>query len=106
MLVCQSFSKSFGLYGERVGGLQAVCPSETVASAVHDQLRYLIRSEFSSSPAFGARLVTYVLSDLAREHSGKIQNTVPELYDLVLTLICIQTRSITSNIEDASPRAI
>ncbi|KAI9164138.1 Aspartate aminotransferase [Paramyrothecium foliicola] len=56
MLVCQSFSKNFGLYGERVGALHAVCSDSTVAAAVHDQLRFLLRSEFSSAPAYGARI--------------------------------------------------
>jgi aspartate aminotransferase len=67
LLACQTFSKSFGLYGERVGALHAICPTAQVASAVHDQLRFLIRSEFSSSPAYGARLVTSILSDPKRE---------------------------------------
>lgn len=67
MLVCQSFSKNFGLYGERVGALHVVCSDSRVTTAVHDQLRFLIRSEFSSSPAYGARIVTTVLSDPARE---------------------------------------
>ncbi|CAH0046283.1 unnamed protein product [Clonostachys solani] len=69
MLVCQSFSKNFGLYGERVGALHAVALTQKAAMAIHDQLRFLIRSEFSSSPAFGARLVTHVLSDSSLEAS-------------------------------------
>ncbi|KAH7151732.1 aspartate aminotransferase [Dactylonectria estremocensis] len=67
MLVCQSFSKNFGLYGERVGAVHAVCPAVDTTAAVHDQLRFLVRSEFSSSPAYGARLVDIVLSDPERE---------------------------------------
>jgi aspartate aminotransferase len=63
MLVCQSFSKNFALYGERCGALHVVCPSEEIATSVHDQLRFLVRSEFSSSPAFGARIVENVLSN-------------------------------------------
>ncbi|KAI5459243.1 aspartate aminotransferase [Mariannaea sp. PMI_226] len=67
MLVCQSFAKNFALYGERVGALHAVCPSADSALAVRDQMRFLIRSEFSSSPAYGSRLVDLILSDPARE---------------------------------------
>jgi aspartate aminotransferase len=63
MLVCQSVSKNFAVYGERCGALHVVCPSKEIATSVHDQLRFLIRSEFSSSPAFGARVVENVLSD-------------------------------------------
>lgn len=63
ILVCQSFSKNFALYGERCGALHVVCSSEETAILVKDQLRFLVRSEFSSSPAFGARIVEKVLSD-------------------------------------------
>ncbi|KAM0431521.1 hypothetical protein ACHAQK_010146 [Fusarium lateritium] len=61
MFVCQSFSKNFALYGERCGVLHAVCPSRETAANVRDRLRCLIRWEFSSSPAYGSRLVTIVL---------------------------------------------
>ncbi|CEI70831.1 hypothetical protein FVEN_g691 [Fusarium venenatum] len=61
MFVCQSFSKNFALYGERCGVLHAVCPSGETAANVHDRLRCLIRWEFSSSPAYGSRLVSIVL---------------------------------------------
>jgi aspartate aminotransferase len=67
MLVCRSFSKNFALYGERCGALHVVCPSEEIATSVHDQLRFLVRSEFSSSPAFGARIVENVLSTLGKK---------------------------------------
>ncbi|THZ44357.1 aspartate aminotransferase [Aureobasidium pullulans] len=62
MMVCQSFSKNFGLYGERVGVLHVVTPGKEVAARVVDQLRYLIRCEFSSSPAYGSRLVEIILN--------------------------------------------
>ncbi|KAM5352919.1 hypothetical protein ACJ41O_005641 [Fusarium nematophilum] len=61
MFVCQSFSKNFALYGERCGVLHAVCADATTASNVQDRLRCLIRWEFSSSPAYGSRLVKIVL---------------------------------------------
>lgn len=67
MLVCQSFSKNLGLYGERVGALHVVCSSIQEVDPVRDQLRCLIRWEFSSSPAYGSRLVNLVLSDPAEE---------------------------------------
>jgi hypothetical protein len=68
MLICQSFSKNFALYGERCGALDVVCPSEEMATSVHDQLCFLIRSEFSSSPTFGARLVENVCQILGKGH--------------------------------------
>lgn len=67
MIVCQSFSKNFGLYGERAGACHVICASETHVHPVHDQLRCLIRWEFSSSPAYGSRLVDLVLSDSSKQ---------------------------------------
>lgn len=61
MFVCQSFSKNFGLYGERCGALHAICKDSETRDNVFDRLRCLIRWEFSSSPAFGSRLVSLVL---------------------------------------------
>lgn len=63
LVACQSFSKNFGIYGERCGVTHVVCENEEVASNVYDQLRCLIRWEFSSSPAYGSRIVTNVLQD-------------------------------------------
>ncbi|KAI0198961.1 aspartate aminotransferase [Astrocystis sublimbata] len=62
-LVCQSFSKNFALYGERCGVLHVVAKSPKAADNVKDQLRSLIRREFSSSPAYASRLVKIVLED-------------------------------------------
>lgn len=61
MFICQSFSKNFALYGERCGVLHAVCADTKTALDVHDRLRCLIRWEFSSSPAYGSRLVNIIL---------------------------------------------
>ncbi|KAK1848091.1 aspartate aminotransferase [Colletotrichum chrysophilum] len=63
MLVCQSFSKNFALYGERCGALHVVADSTEVAANVKDRLRSLIRHTYSSSPAYGSRLVKIVLSN-------------------------------------------
>ena len=63
MIVCQSFSKNLGLYGERVGALHVVNRDRQVALNVRDQLRSLIRWEFSSSPAFGSRLANIIFNN-------------------------------------------
>lgn len=63
MIVCQSFSKNFGLYGERCGVLHVVSNDQSVAAKVQDQLRCLIRWEYSSSPAYGSRLANIILGD-------------------------------------------
>lgn len=63
LLVSNSFSKIFSLYGERVGGLSVLCENADSASRVLGQLKATVRRIYSSPPAFGARLVACVLND-------------------------------------------
>ena len=61
-LVATSFSKSFSLYGERVGALSVVCASPEDAARVLSQLKIVIRSNYSNPPTHGAQVVTTVLT--------------------------------------------
>ncbi len=61
-LVATSFSKSFSLYGERVGALSVVCPSKDEADRVLSQLKRVIRSNYSTPPTHGAQVVATVLT--------------------------------------------
>jgi aromatic-amino-acid transaminase len=63
--VATSFSKSFSLYGERVGALSVVCASADEARRVLSQLKIVIRSNYSTPPTHGAQVVTTVLNDAA-----------------------------------------
>jgi aromatic-amino-acid transaminase len=63
--VATSFSKSFSLYGERVGALSVVCASADEAARVLSQLKIVIRSNYSNPPTHGAQVVTTVLNDPA-----------------------------------------
>jgi aspartate aminotransferase len=63
MVVAHSFSKNFGLYGERVGGLFVVADSEKSAETISSQLKILIRTQYSNPPIHGAKIVTHILSD-------------------------------------------
>lgn len=65
-LVATSFSKSFNLYGERIGALTVVTQSATDAAVVLTQLKSVIRSNYSNPPAHGARIVERVLTDPAK----------------------------------------
>jgi aromatic-amino-acid transaminase len=60
--VSTSFSKSFSLYGERVGALSVVCGDKDEASRVLSQLKIVIRTNYSNPPTFGAQLVATVLT--------------------------------------------
>lgn len=61
MLICQSFAKNAGLYGERVGALHVISASKETADKVKSQLSVLQRSEISNPPSHGARLASYSL---------------------------------------------
>ncbi len=61
-LVSTSFSKSFSLYGERVGALSVVCAGAEEAQRVLSQLKIVIRTNYSNPPTFGAEVVTKVLT--------------------------------------------
>jgi aromatic-amino-acid transaminase len=60
--VATSFSKSFSLYGERVGALSVVCGSAEEAARVLSQLKIVIRTNYSNPPTFGAQVVATVLT--------------------------------------------
>ena len=59
--VATSFSKSFSLYGERVGALSVVCQSKDEAARVLSQLKVVIRTNYSNPPTHGAAVVAAVL---------------------------------------------
>jgi aromatic-amino-acid transaminase len=61
-LVSTSFSKSFSLYGERVGALSVVCSSDEETGRVLSQLKMVIRANYSNPPTFGAQVVATVLT--------------------------------------------
>jgi aromatic-amino-acid transaminase len=60
--VSTSFSKSFSLYGERVGALSVVCANKEDAARVLSQLKIVIRTNYSNPPTFGAHIVASVLT--------------------------------------------
>jgi aromatic-amino-acid transaminase len=60
--VSTSFSKSFSLYGERVGALSVVCESKDEAARVLSQLKIVIRTNYSNPPTHGAQVVATVLN--------------------------------------------
>jgi aromatic-amino-acid transaminase len=61
-LVASSFSKSFSLYGERVGALSIVTASHDEALRVQSQLKRVIRTNYSNPPTHGAAIVSAVLN--------------------------------------------
>lgn len=61
--VSTSFSKSFSLYGERVGGLSVLCENKAEADRVLSQLKIVIRTNYSNPPTHGGAVVAAVLNN-------------------------------------------
>ena len=62
-IVCNSFSKNFGLYGERVGGITAISQSPSAAEAMQSQIKSTIRTMYSNPPIHGGGIVQTILRD-------------------------------------------
>ncbi|MBS4167857.1 amino acid aminotransferase [Parachlamydia sp. AcF125] len=61
MLVASSYSKNFGLYGERVGTLVVITPDDLTRVKVKGHLKHRVRSSYSMPPLHGARIVSTIL---------------------------------------------
>ncbi|MDB5772187.1 MAG: aromatic-amino-acid transaminase [Burkholderiales bacterium] len=62
LFVSNSFSKSFSLYGERVGALSIVAVSAEEAARVLSQLKRVVRTNYSNPPIHGGQVVATALS--------------------------------------------
>ena len=63
IFVSTSFSKSFSLYGERVGALSVVATDKEEATRVMSQLKIVIRTNYSNPPTHGGAVVAAVLNN-------------------------------------------
>ncbi|HEX8013139.1 MAG TPA: amino acid aminotransferase [Casimicrobiaceae bacterium] len=62
LFVANSFSKSFSLYGERVGALSIAAADRDEAARVLSQVKRIVRANYSSPPTFGGQVVATVLA--------------------------------------------
>ncbi|KAJ5249184.1 hypothetical protein N7468_000635, partial [Penicillium chermesinum] len=97
MCVAQSFSKNFGLYGQRVGAFHYVTnrSSTAIRDVIVNNLCHLIRGEFSMGPRIGTTIVKKILNDeelVADWHrdlevmSSRIKSMRQALYDELVRL--------------------
>ena len=72
--VSTSFSKSFSLYGERVGALSVLCASKADADRVLSQLKIVIRTNYSNPQIHGGMVVATVLNtpELRAQWEGEL----------------------------------
>ncbi|KAI0035714.1 aspartate aminotransferase [Vararia minispora EC-137] len=92
MVVCQSFAKNAGLYGERVGALHLISATREKAERVRSQMSVLQRSEISNPPGYGARVMALIMNDAGlfgewkrdiETMAGRIIEMRKELYRLL-----------------------
>ncbi len=79
--VASSFSKSFSLYGERVGALTVVTASKDEAARVTSQIKRLIRTNYSNPPTHGGAIVAACLASpelrqMWEEELGGMRNRI------------------------------
>jgi aromatic-amino-acid transaminase len=84
IFVSSSFSKSFSLYGERVGSLSVVAESGNEAARVLSQLKRLVRTNYSNPPTHGGQVVATVLTTpelrtLWEQELGKMRERIREM---------------------------
>ncbi|KAF8522207.1 pyridoxal phosphate-dependent transferase [Hysterangium stoloniferum] len=96
LLICQSFAKNAGLYGERVGALHVVASTKDAADRVKSQLSVLQRSEISNPPSYGARVVSLILNnpELFEEWKRDIKTMAHRIIDMRQKLFDILTNEL------------
>jgi aspartate/tyrosine/aromatic aminotransferase len=89
LFVSSSFSKNFGLYSERVGGLTAVTASAEVAAIVRSQILICIRANYSNPPEHGALIVTTILNnpELRKEWDGEVNAMRDRINEMRTSLV-------------------
>eukprot|EP01029_Cantina_marsupialis_P027789 TRINITY_DN774000_c0_g1_i1.p1 TRINITY_DN774000_c0_g1~~TRINITY_DN774000_c0_g1_i1.p1 ORF type:complete len:413 (+),score=113.74 TRINITY_DN774000_c0_g1_i1:42-1280(+) len=98
IMLSQSFSKNFGLYGQRAGALSVVCEDEKEQAAVTSQLKRLGRAMYSMPPVHGARIVSEVLHD--DRLTRKFYEECKEMADRIIDMRSL----LRKNLEEINPR--
>ena len=93
MLIANSFSKNFGIYRERCGGLTAMASTEKDALKTLGAMEGIIRSNYSMPPSHGAQIVSEIIHD-KELHSCWIQ----ELQEMRERVMNVRT-SLRKNLE-------
>ena len=92
LLIANSFSKNFGLYNERVGGITLVAENSNIADSAFSQIKAGIRSNYSNPPCHGAAIVTTILNDAALyeqwvQEVAEMRNRIQEMRDLFVATL-------------------
>jgi len=86
--LAQSFSKNFGLYGERCGTFSICCQNSEQKDAVMSQLKLIIRPMYSNPPKHGSGIVKTVLknSTLREQHEREMKTMATRIHSMRVLL--------------------
>lgn len=84
VMLCQSFAKNLGLYGERAGTFSMIVRSPEQRERVLSQLKRVIRPLYSSPPLHPAQLVATILSN--PELNALWLSEVKKMADRIITM--------------------
>ena len=92
VFVSNSFSKSFSLYGERVGALSVVTGSADEAARTLSQLKRIVRTNYSNPPTHGGQVVATVLNNadlrkLWEEELGQMRTRIRSMREQLVGLL-------------------
>lgn len=89
MFIAYSFSKNFGLYGERIGFLTTISSESESVPKIGSQIKSLIRGNYSNPPIHGARIVSTILKshELSMEWKTELQNMSERIKEMRKALI-------------------
>jgi aromatic-amino-acid transaminase len=88
LFIANSFSKSFSLYGERVGALSVVASSRDEAARLLSQIKRVVRANYSSPPTSGGQIVATVLT------SPELRSTWERELEIMRTRILANRRAL------------
>jgi len=92
LFVANSFSKSFSLYGERVGSLNVVAASSEESARVLSQIKRVVRANYSNPPTHGSKIVAAVLASpelraLWEQELGQMRDRIKDMRKLLVEKI-------------------
>jgi aromatic-amino-acid transaminase len=99
LFVASSFSKSFSLYGERVGALSVVTRGGDEGARVLSQLKRLVRANYSTPPTHGGRIVANVLNNA--ESRAMWENELAQMRERIKTM----RRQLVQKLRERVPQA-
>ena len=99
VFLSSSFSKSFSLYGERVGAFSLVAASPDEATRVLSQLKRIVRTNYSNPPGHGSQLVAAVLA------SGELRAQWEQELGAMRDRIKRMRLDLVSNIKERVPNS-